>query len=55
MGTEKSINEIRIMAGHSVASRRKITNQSVIDKFVRQLRPDIRSASQFDILLESWL
>ncbi|MBN4081332.1 HNH endonuclease [Caldithrix abyssi] len=50
-----SIHQIRIDAGHSVATRRGITNQSVIDKFVRQLRPDIKSASQFDSLLESWL
>lgn len=50
-----SIHQVRIDAGHSVSARRGITNQSVIDKFVRQLRPDINSASQFDVLLESWL
>lgn len=51
----KSIRQLRIDAGHSVASRRGITNQSVIDKFVRQLKPDVESASQFDSLLKSWL
>jgi hypothetical protein len=43
-----SIRNMRISAGHSVADRREITNQSVIDKFVRQLRPDIKTAAQFD-------
>lgn len=50
-----SIRTMRISAGHSVAARRNITNQSVIDKFVRQLRPQIQSAAQFDKLLENWL
>lgn len=50
-----SIRQMRIDAGHSVAARRGITNQSVIDKFVRQLKPDVSSATQFDALLESWL
>lgn len=50
-----SIRKIRIDAGHSVAARRGITNQSVIDKFVRQLKPEVNSAAHFDALLESWL
>lgn len=53
--SRSSIRQMRINAGHSVASRWEITNQSVIDKFIRQLRPDIESASQFDSLLEKWL
>jgi hypothetical protein len=50
-----SIHSMRISAGHSVAARRNITNNSVIDKFIRQLRPDIKIAHQFESLLESWL
>lgn len=50
-----SIRTMRISAGYSVAARREITNQSVIDKFVRQLRPQVQSAAQFDQLLEKWL
>lgn len=50
-----SISQMRINAGHSVASRWGITYQAVIDKFIRQLRPDLEFASQFDALLEKWL
>ena len=50
-----SIRQIRIDAGHLVAARRNITNNSVMDKCVRQLKPDIISVSIFDALLESWL
>ncbi|WP_319575497.1 HNH endonuclease [uncultured Desulfobacter sp.] len=49
------IRKIRIAAGYSVASRRNVTNKTVIDKFVRQLRPSIKSAQHFDSLLEDWL
>ncbi len=50
-----SIRQIRIDAGHLVAARRNITNNSVMDKCVRQLKPDIKSVLRFDALLESWL
>jgi predicted HNH restriction endonuclease len=50
-----SIHEIRVRAAKSVADRRGIAFRSVEDKFIRQLAPDIKSASQFDALLESWL
>jgi predicted HNH restriction endonuclease len=50
-----SIRTMRIAAGHSVAARRAITNQAVVDKFIRQFRPQINSAAQFDTLLENWL
>lgn len=49
------IHQIRIDAAHSVATRREITYQAVIDKFRRQLSPDIVSTSEFDSLLKSWL
>ncbi len=50
-----SVRQMRINAGHSVASRRGITNQSVISKFITQLKPAIKDAKHFDDLLESWL
>lgn len=50
-----SVHNMRILAGHSVATRRNITNQAVIDKFIRQLRPHINNAVEFDHLLEKWL
>jgi hypothetical protein len=50
-----SIHEMRVRAGHSVESRRGITNQTVLSKFITQLRPDIKRAADFDKLLEKWL
>lgn len=50
-----SVKQLRINAGLSVASRRGITNQAVLDTFRRQLEPDIESTSQFDNLLQEWL
>lgn len=50
-----SIHNIRVAAGHSVAARRDIANQTVIDKFVRQLKPHVKNAYEFDKLLERWL
>ncbi len=53
--TTSSVRQRRIKAGHSVVSRRGITNQAVLDTFRRQLEPDIDSTSQFDHLLKEWL
>ena len=50
-----SVRYMRIAAGHSVVARRDITYQAVIDKFVRQLKPDINNAAHFNSLLEKWL
>jgi hypothetical protein len=50
-----SVTQMRIRAGHSVASRQNISNQAVLDKFIRQLQPDIKVASEFDTLLKEWL
>jgi len=50
-----SITQMRIRAGHAVASRQNISNQAVLDKFIRQLQPDIKVASEFDALLKEWL
>lgn len=46
---------MRKRAVASVADRRDIANQTVLDKFIRQLRPDIEFAADFDKLLEYWL
>jgi len=45
----------RLKATESIAERRKIRQQSVNDKLLRKLRPDISSLSQFDRLLQNWL
>ena len=50
-----SITPMRIRAVESVANRRGIEKQTVLDKFIRQLQPDINVASDFDRLLEDWL
>ncbi|MEG3193443.1 HNH endonuclease [Lysobacter sp. D1-1-M9] len=49
------ITQIRINAVRSVAARRSITTNSVADKFIRQLSPDVLSTTQFDSLLQGWL
>ena len=49
------ITKIRIEATRSVAARRGIAYPTVKDKFIRQLRPEIRSAEQFDSYLSDWL
>jgi len=46
---------MRIKAVASVADRRRIAKETVRDKFIRQLRPDIWYANDFDRLLEDWL
>ena len=51
----RSVKTIRIRAVTSVADRRGIANPTVLDKFVRQLRPDIEGAADFDRFLEGWL
>lgn len=50
-----SISQIRIDAVRSVAGRRDITTNSVADKFIRQLSPDVTSTTEFDNLLKGWL
>jgi predicted HNH restriction endonuclease len=52
---QTSISQLRIKAVRSVADRRGITTNSVADKFIRQLSPEITSTSQFDALLKNWL
>ena len=55
MTGHRSINRMRVRAVASVANGRGIANQTVLDKFIRQLRPDIEVATDFDKLLEDWL
>ena len=51
----RSASRMRVRAVASVADRRGIANQTVLDKFIRQLQPDIEVAADFDKLLEDWL
>lgn len=51
----RPIKRLRISAVASIANRREISNQAVLDKFIRQLRPDVGVADDFDKLLEQWL
>jgi len=51
----RSVSRMRVRAVASVANRRGIAKQTVLDKFIRQLRPDIEVAADFDKLLEGWL
>ena len=51
----QSVSHMRIRAVASVANRRGIANQTVLDKFIRQLQPDIKVAADFDRCLEDWL
>jgi len=46
---------MRRRAVASVANRRGIERQTVLDKFIRQCRPEIEVAADFDKLLEDWL
>jgi hypothetical protein len=50
-----SISQVRIDAVRSVAGRREIATNSVADKFIRQLSPEVTSTTEFDSLLRSWL
>lgn len=54
-GGHGSITHMRIRAVASIANRRGIAKQTVLDKFIRQLQPDIKVAADFDKLLEDWL
>lgn len=51
----QSLRDTRIRAVASVADQWSITNQAVLDTFIRRLRPHVRSASHFDNLLLAWL
>jgi len=51
----KSLTHMRREAVDSVSVRRAIEKQTVLDKFIRQLQPNIKIAAEFDKLLEDWL
>ncbi len=51
----RPVRSMRVRAVATVANRRRIENQTVLDKFIRQLQPDIEVAADFDRLLEDWL
>lgn len=52
---DTAIDHIRVIAAKTVAGWRNIKKNTVGDKFIRQLRPDIWRTSEFDKLLEDWL
>ena len=49
------VDRWRLQATKVIAARRNIRQQSVNDKLLRKLRPDINSLSQFDRLVQNWL
>lgn len=53
--TKATVSRARMLAVRLVAARRNITINSVADKFIRQLSPQVGSTSQFDELLAKWL
>lgn len=54
-GEHASITQLRINAVHSIAAYRSIDYKSVLDKPIRQLRPEVKTANDFDRLIETWL
>lgn len=53
--TKAAVSRARMLAVRLVAGRRNITINSVADRFIRQLSPEVGSTSHFDELLVSWL
>ena len=51
----QSLRDTRIRAVNSVADQCGITEATVRDTFIRQLRPHVKSTRQFDDLLLAWL
>ena len=54
-GGSAFIGRVRVEAVALVAEERAIAKQTVLDKFIRQLRPDVAEAAHFDDLLAEWL
>lgn len=53
--SQHPISSLRKTAVHQVATRRNITQNSVADKYIRQLKPHIQKTDDFDKFLSSWL
>lgn len=51
----RPISELRRMAVETVARRRHVTSNTIADKFIRQLRPQVLCTADFDRLLERYL
>jgi hypothetical protein len=49
------ISEIRLNAAKAVARIRGVHWNTISDKFIRQLTPDVEGTDAFDRLVESWL
>jgi predicted HNH restriction endonuclease len=54
-GGSASISSTRREAVTLAAKRRRVFKQTVLDKFIRQLQPDVAEAAHFDDLLVEWL
>ena len=54
-GNTLNIYTLRRRAIITIAARREITVQSVNDKFIRKIRPDINYLPDFDKLIQDWL
>lgn len=53
--SQHPVSSLRLKAVQQVASKREITNNSVSDKYIRQLKPDIQNTDDFDKCLSDWL
>lgn len=49
------MTEIRRGAVSAVAQRFGVTEETIADTFIRRLRPEISSTSEFDNAMEEWL
>lgn len=49
------VRRLRINAVDTVAGSRGIRSKTVRDKFIRQLKPEIADAAQFDTAFEEWV
>jgi predicted HNH restriction endonuclease len=53
--SQHPISSLRKKAVQRVANKRQITQNSVADKYIRQLKPYIQKTDDFDKFLSSWL
>ena len=53
--SQHPISSLRKKAVQRVATKRQITQNSVADKYIRQLKPHIQKTDDFDKFLSSWL
>lgn len=49
-----SVRDVRMRKGKEIARRRSVTYNTVMDRIIRQLRPEIRSVSDFENMCLRW-